>query len=356
MKLINGYLFKSVILGVIMALIVLVALDVLMAFIYQYNSHVRGDFGIVEVILYILYTIPRRIYDYFPTSMLLGGLLSLGAMATHSELIAIRAAGVPVKGIAQSVLFAGATLMLLVVILGEFVAPVAEERAESMKVSAQTGSLVSMGRTRLWIRDGNRFVGIRQVLPGFNLRGITVFDLTDDMRVESSVSARSASYDEENNQWILSKVRQATEVDKGIQYEDFERLELERLLSPDLFKVVVVSPEKMSAMSLFRYVEYLKANGLDASHYEMAFWLRFTTPISSLIMLLIALPFVFSSQRSGGFGQRLFFGILIGVVFFLFNRMLNHIGLVYGLPPALSASLPLLAFSFAAFWALKRIR
>ena len=183
-----------------------------------------------------------------------------------------------------------------------------------------------------------------------------LFDLTDDLRVASSVSADSATFDEDNQHWILSGVKQSTELDQGIRYESFDEMKIERLLSPDLFKVVVVSPEKMSAMSLYRYVDYLKNNGLDASHYEMAFWLRFTTPASSLIMLLISLPFVFSSQRSGGFGQRLFIGILIGVSFFLFNRMLNHMGLVYGLPPVLSASLPLIVFSFAAFWALRRIR
>jgi lipopolysaccharide export system permease protein len=112
----------------------------------------------------------------------------------------------------------------------------------------------------------------------------------------------------------------------------------------------------MSALSLWRYMRYLQENNLDAARYELAFWVRFTTPLSSIVMLLIALPFVFSSQRAGGFGQRLFVGIIIGVSFFLLNRMLNHVGLVYGLPPLLSATFPLIMFMGAAIWALKRIR
>lgn len=356
MRILNGYLSRNVALGVVSALLVLASLDALMAFIYEYNSQSKGDFGLAQVLWYIFLTLPRRMYDFFPTAMLLGGLLSLGAMATHSELIAIRASGVPISKIVRSVLSAGLVLMLLAIAVGELLAPVGDEKAESMKVAAQTGSLLSTGKTRLWVREGNNFIGIREVLPGLNLQGVSIYELNQDMQVKSAVYAPRASYSKQSDEWMLFDVRKAIQDGLNINYEHHDEYKIKRLLSPELFSVVVVSPEKMSAYSLSKYVQYLHQNNLDAARYELAFWVRFTTPLSSLVMLLIAMPFVFSSQRSGGFGQRLFFGILIGVGFYMFNRMLNHMGLVYGLPPFLSASLPLLVFMAVAVIALRRIR
>ena len=356
MRILNNYLSRNVAIGVLMALIVLSSLDALMAFIYEYNSQARGDFGLVQVLWYIVLTLPRRMYDFFPTAMLLGGLLSLGGMATHSELTAIRAAGVPIYGIVRSVLRAGLIMMLAAIAVGEFVAPLGDEKAESMKVAAQTGSLLSTGHTRLWVREGRNFIGIREVLPDLHLQGVSIYELDDNMKVTSAIYAPRASYNKNADEWMLYDVRKVVQQGVDIEYEHYDKYKVKRLLSPELFNVVVVSPEKMSALSLSQYVKYLSDNNLDASRYELAFWVRFTTPLSSLVMLLIAMPFVFSSQRSGGFGQNLFIGILVGIIFFIVNRMLNHMGLVYGLPPFLSASLPLLMFMGAAVLALRRIR
>ena len=73
-------------------------------------------------------------------------------------------------------------------------------------------------------------------------------------------------------------------------------------------------------------------------------------------MLIIAAPFVFGFQRNAGAGQRIFIGILIGIVFFLFNRILGNMGIVYGIPPLLAATLPLLLFLAGGLWMLRRVR
>ena len=61
-------------------------------------------------------------------------------------------------------------------------------------------------------------------------------------------------------------------------------------------------------------------------------------------------------QRSAGAGQQIFIGVLIGLAFFLANRFLNNAGVVYGLPPAVSALAPVLAFLALGLWGLRRVR
>jgi lipopolysaccharide export system permease protein len=88
----------------------------------------------------------------------------------------------------------------------------------------------------------------------------------------------------------------------------------------------------------------------------LAFWTKIVAPLANLAMLFIAMPFAFSQQRSISTGQRLVIGILIGLLFYLFNRLLGNVVLLYGLPPLLGACLPMLVLYSIGFWALSRVR
>lgn len=357
MRLLDRYLVRQVLVGCVLALLALLLLDAIMAFIYEATSHDDPNFGAVEAFLYVLYTLPRRLYEYFPTGVLIGGMLSLGALASHSELIAMRAAGVSVNRIARSALKAGVLLMVAIFLVGEFVAPVAERRAEAVKLGDRAAVVVSGGGKGLWFREGDHFIRVHEVLPDRHLRGLRSWTVTPDSgRVVENLSAARAWYDAASDEWVLEQVVQSRWQDDRVRVERHVRQRLPNLLDPQLFRVLSLKPEYMSVRDLARYARYLRDNHLDDSRYRLAFWTRFTTPLSSLVMLMVALPFVFSSRRSGGFGQQLFLGIVIGVVFFLLNRMLNHVGLVYHLPPLLAATLPLLMFAALAVWGLRRVR
>jgi lipopolysaccharide export system permease protein len=73
-------------------------------------------------------------------------------------------------------------------------------------------------------------------------------------------------------------------------------------------------------------------------------------------MLMIAMPLVFATTpRSGGAGQRVMIAILIGVVYFVVNRSINHLGLALDAPPLLSASLPLVLVAIVSVLFLRRV-
>ncbi|RMG57069.1 MAG: LPS export ABC transporter permease LptG [Gammaproteobacteria bacterium] len=357
MRLLDRYLVRQVLTGCLLALLALLLLDAVMAFIYEATSHDDPRFGAYQAFLYVLYTLPRRLYEYFPTGILIGGMLSLGALAAHSELIAMRAAGVSINRIARSALKAGVLLMLAVFLVGEFVAPVAERKADGIKLGDRAAVVKGAEGRGLWFRQGNDFIRIREILPERVLQGVHTWTIDPEQgRVIANLRAARAHYMPTKDAWVLEGVVESRWQGERLVISRHPRLQVANLLDPQLFRVLTLRPENMSLRDLSRYTRYLKQNHLDAARYELAFWTRFSTPLSSLVMLMVALPFVFSSRRSGGFGQQLFLGIVIGIVFFLLNRMLNHVGLVYHLPPVLAAFLPLLLFAGAAGWALRRIR
>ncbi|MDX1656442.1 MAG: LptF/LptG family permease, partial [Candidatus Competibacteraceae bacterium] len=112
----------------------------------------------------------------------------------------------------------------------------------------------------------------------------------------------------------------------------------------------------LSLRELLVYINYLKSNGLEPGPHQLAFWTKALGPISSLAMLFIAMPFVFAPQRTTTAGQRLVVGIFLGLLFYLGNRMLGNLVLLYGYPPLVAALLPSLLFFGAGTIALGRMR
>lgn len=352
MKILDRYIGTSVILGTLGALLFLVSLDVVFALISEIQDIGRSGRTALQAAYITLLTTPRRIYEFFPSAVLLGTLLSLGNLAAHSELVVIRAVGVSRNQIILSVLKAGVLMMIVSVLLGELVAPVSEQQAQNLRKVGDSQRLTLKTADGLWAKDGNRFLNVRDVFPDLRLARIRVYEFDEQRRLVKATYAESATY--QNKRWLLKGLRHSKISEDAVETSVAGEEEWDRLLAPELFSVIVVKPEQMSAWKLFRYVNYMKENGLDAGRYELAFWTRFTTPLSSLVLLLLAIPFAFGSIRSGGIGQRLFIGILIGVTAFLVNRLLNNVSLVYGLPPILGAALPLLLFTGVALFAIRR--
>ena len=74
-------------------------------------------------------------------------------------------------------------------------------------------------------------------------------------------------------------------------------------------------------------------------------------------MLMIAMPIVFATTpRSGGAGQRVMLAVVIGIVYFVINRSVNHLGLAMNIMPVISASLPLIVVVLVSLYYLKKVR
>lgn len=349
----DRYLGGAVIRGALLALLVLASLSAFFTLLAELGD-LRNDYDLAKAALYVLLTLPRRVYEMFPTAVLLGGLMSLGALAANSELMVMRAAGVSVTRITLAVLQGGLVLAVIAALLGEVVAPPGEKYAQAMRSAAQTGYITLQSDNGFWARDGDHFVQIRRVLPGAQLRDVTIYQLDDQLRVRNVTHATSGSYVDDG--WRLENVRQSQIGADGVTTRRLESMQWRSLLRPGLLEVLAVKPEDLAASALTRYIAYLEENNLSSERYRLAFWVKVVTPFSALVMLLIAIPFVFGSLRSAHAGTRLLVGVLLGMGFYLANQALNQVGLVYGLPPLLSALTPTVVFAVGGLYAVARTR
>ncbi|MDH3980611.1 MAG: LPS export ABC transporter permease LptG [Gammaproteobacteria bacterium] len=353
MKLIDRYIANTVVSGTLIALLVVVGLDVFFNVIDQIESLGKGGYTMTTMLQYVALTTPQSLYELFPMAALLGCLMGMGALAANSELTAMRASGVSIWRIVRSVMQVGVLMLVVAVFVGEVIAPVAEQYGQHLRVAATDRGVSFLGSRGLWVRDDTRFINARRVLDQSSLADLTVYEFDDASRLKEATHATHALFRE--GRWTLHGVRQSAFSDVGVTVSHAETLAWPSLLTPDLLGIVMLKPKNMSATDIDQLVDYLDENGLDTRQYRFAFWGRFMTPISSLVMLFISVPFVFSSLRSVSAGQRIFIGVMVGFGFYILSQVASQMGQVYGLPPLAAMLVPNTIFVLLGIHAIRRL-
>lgn len=348
----DRYLARQVIGPSLLVVLLLVALSAFLLLLGQLDN-LDGDYGLPQALQFVALSVPQQMYELFPMAVLLGALIGLGQLASSNELMVMRAAGISVLRLGRGAMLGAVVIAVLAFAIGEFVAPPAEQYAGAMKNYARLQRVSLLGTSGVWARDGERFVNVRQMLREDELRGVLVYTLDDD-GLQSVLQAREASATADG--WQLRNISVTRFEESGVTTENISHAAWDTLLNPSLLRLFVVEPDTLSMQGLSRYIDYLQRNGLDARRYQQAFWIKIVAPVSVLVMVLLAVPFVFGPMRSVGQGQRVIFGVLIGVGFYVFNLTLGQSGLVFGLNPFVSAWLPTALFALGSVIALMRVR
>jgi len=354
MKIVDRYIWMSTLQGLLIAWAALVILDVFFAFIGEVGK-TDDSYSTAQAIIYLVYTLPARFYEFFPTGVLIGTLLGLGNLSANSEFIAMRAAGISIGQIIYSVLKLGLLLAVTIFIVGEWLVPAADLQARNFKAHLNNKNIVLVGGSGLWVKNNNSIIHIGQVISKEQLSDISIYSFKDNHTGLKSLTS-STSATATTNGWDLKKVKKNDFEEDHIIKSSEESLFVKGFLNSSILDVATVEPSQLSSAALRKVIKYQKDNDLKADKYEIIFWKRYSVPLSALVMLLLAMPFLFGSERGGGAGQRVFIGLIVGIVFFLLNRMVNELGVVYGFSPVISAFLPAFIFLLIGLLAISRLR
>lgn len=353
MKTLDRYLAVHVIWGTLLTLCVLLALFTFIALVEELGDVGKGDYTVVRAFEYMMLTLPQRAFLLFPFAALVGTLIGLGTLSSSSELTVMRASGMSAARISGAVLSAGLVLAILSMLIGEFLAPFTERLANERRSVAISSRIDLNTNYGFWVRDGSSFVNIRRALPGNRAKNIYIYEFDADKQLRVATFARKAHYEE--GRWMLEGVRQSSILEYRVRSQKMEKAVWKSSFKPDLVDVVSVKPESLSVTGLYRYMDYLRANGLNTARFELAFWTKIVYPVATVVMIFFALPIVLGILGSAGVGQRILFGSMVGMVFHVVNQISGDIGLVYGFSPIISAVTPTLVFFAIGVAMMRRI-
>lgn len=352
----DSYIASAVLGSVLLTWGILLGLDVVLAFASEMGNVGKGAYTINHAIAVTGLSIPSRAYGLYPTAAVIGMLLGLGQLAATSELTVLRALGLSRPRLAVSVLALLALITVVMVINGETLAPWGDERAQTIKSVRHSDMAVSR-YSGLWAREGGMFLNARggeQKRRGgeswLELRGVRLFEFGEDGRLHSIANVDMAEH--RAGYWLLHGVERTRFDAKAVQRG---RVELERWdsrLDESVLASSITKPGNMSSAELHDSIEYRRRNNLESGDFENVYWGRWFYPFNVLALCLAAMPFAFGSLRSGGYGKRVFVGIVFALGFWMLQLIFSKLAgiyrfdfrIAYALPPLIMLTISYLMF------------
>jgi lipopolysaccharide export system permease protein len=332
----------------------LLAIQTFVAFVSQIDEIGQGDFGYRDLIAYTLWLAPSGLYVMLPIIAMLGTLMGMGALASQSELTAMRAAGVSLLRLGRATLLGGAVLGAICFAIGDYLAPRGQIEADTLMTEAQSGMRTGVGGKPVWLREGDRIFHIRNLVAEDHIALVEIYTLGPDLNLKAAMTVEEGRY--RDGAWHFSGVRRTEFGASNARVVEEAELDWQGTLSPEVLRLFVLQAEALSSAGLVRLVAYLDENGLDSSSYTMALARKVVAPLTVMAMMLFAIPFVLGPLRHTGAGQRLFIGVLVGLVFYVINEVSANSGQLYGWHPLVAAGAPTLAFALIGLWRLSRVR
>ncbi|HAJ74851.1 MAG: LPS export ABC transporter permease LptG [Gammaproteobacteria bacterium] len=357
MNLLDRHVRIAVLLSIAIVLGIIVSLDLIFSLIDELGES-GVDYTVGNALLYVALTTPTSIYELLPFAALGGTIFGLGVLASNNELVVMQTAGVHKWRIVLAVLKPALLVMVLGLLLGEYASPALEQVANSNKAIQLSGSSSINSETGTWHKIGNDFIHINAIAPGgVQLYGVSRYTANDDRQLISASFTESAQYIEDGDgaYWRMNNVRQSRFFGSRISTTSYSQENWTADLSPQLLSLLLVEPGNQSISGLYRFARFFQTEGLDSSIYFLAFWKKLLQPLSTLVLVVLAISFVFGPLREATMGYRIFIALGIGLAFTTIQRMMEPVSLIYGLSPLMAVLTPILLSACLGLLLMRRV-
>ncbi len=347
LKVYERYLAREIYGGTALVLAAFLMLFAFFDLIHEIEDIGKGGYQFQHAVGFVLLTLPGRIYELLPIAVLIGSLYALTLLARHSEITVLRTSGLSTRVLLVSLSKLGMAFVVLIFLVGEFVAPPAEHAAQQLRLKAKSSMVAQEFRSGLWVKDETSFVNVQDVLPDTRLRGVRIYEFDKQHQLLAISDAENGEYLPPDS-WRLGNVVQTRFEQNQAQVIHLPSLVWRSALSPNILSVLMVVPERMSFVNLYRYIQHLDENQQKTQRYRIALWKKLVYPLAALVMMALALPFAYMQDRMGAVSIKVFAGIMLGITFHMLNGLFSSLGAINDWMPFYSAITPSAIFLLAA--------
>lgn len=339
---IKRYIIRTVLQSMLMVTLFLLALQFFILLVNELDDIGTGGYTVFDALQYVFLRVPFEVYNFSPIACLMGALVGLGLLSSNNELVVARMAGLSQTQIILTVLQLGFVVLLGLSVVGESWVPKLLAFAETQKVLLKSGGQAIKTQHGIWLKEKNNFIYIAKARGDHTLAGVIQYQFDGNGRIVLTRSIAQAHF--VDNAWQLKRVTTSTVTDKGTEVSKAKNMIWGLALSPQRISVSERSMDEMSLRQLWYYIDLQKRQQVPVKAYEMNFWHRLFQPLSAMVMMLLALPFIFGSLRDKTMGYRVMMGTLAGFFFYILNRVVMSVGLIYRLEPLWITLAPTLFF------------
>jgi len=301
-----------------------------------------------EVLGYYLDYLPHILYLISPISILLASVFSIGNLARNLELVALRAAGIPVTRIIGPILLFGALLSAFMYWFEDRVLPDANHRryeiSEPRSQDGESGGDPLEKFNYLYTASDGLVLYFDFYTGHKNSgQGVTVIRQPRHGQIQTRIDARSLAWVKDH--WVLRDGMRRDFKDGKLTAKAFAETRFPEF--KDVPKDLLDDrsyPEEMGLKELDRRIAILKRSGENPRVLETEKLFRFSSSLVSLFMALIGAAMSVNTLKTGLARN---FGIALLITFLYYVAL--RLGLVMGengtLSPMIGAWLGNLLFA-----------
>lgn len=366
-KKLANYVRLHAVFAMLSATVLLWALNVSLAFLSELDN-LKAGYGFFDALRYILWRSPQYLYEFLPMATLVGAVVGLGNLASHSELTVMRAAGVSLYRIVSWVVQAVVMLVLLALLLSQYVLPYTNAKAKLTKHPESKALLSEVNG--FWTKQqalpqsatpanppaSSQLVYVDYANADGNILKLTAWQIDAKDRIQEVMTAKAGKY-QQQNQWLLDDVSVLSiKENGGSMRTQYKQLTKTLPLQPQYIYLMTRPVDDLSISDLYTYNHYLSEQGKASAEHKLAFWQKLLSPLAFLSLVLIACSFVFGSLRQQSMGLRIVIAILCGLVFRYVQNLTAYMGLVYPVSPLWFVVLPIILSAMLGIFLLNRKR
>lgn len=353
MKLLEYHIAKVVLSAIALVTLMLVGLEFFILFIEQLEDLGKVNFGILQAIIYIFLQVPYAVYLFFPLSSLLGSLIGLGLLANNRELIAMQAAGVSVGQVTWAVSKAAFIVIIIIAIIGDAIVPKLIHYANEQKMRALSkGHLLT--KQGIWLRSNNDFILIGTILADSSLKNVYQFHFDANHHLSTTRQIATAIYS--NNAWQAFNVTETIINKVNTVTNNIAAMPWPVSINPHILFMKSNTPDEMTLVELHQYLQSEKHQHLNNWRYELVYWHRLIEPLTTIVMIMLAIPFIFGPLRSSTMNTKILTGASVGFGFHIINRFFSSMSPVLHWPVEVVAVAPTILFTLLGFYLLRKVR
>jgi LPS export ABC transporter permease LptG len=339
----------------------LLALFYIASFIDLSDHLFTGRTTAFDVLRYLWWASPRFTYYVVPLAVLMGALVTIGALTKNTELVVMKACGISLYRAAAPLLILALIGSVILLGLEEGVLAASNRRADAINNTIRGRFPTTNDLNRRWVTANNG--NIYQYLyfePGRNrLNALSIYEFGKDP--SKLVRRRYFSYatfpgDREAKGQVMWQGGKGWErvFEPRDDFTPFSQ-QVVAMEGPGYFAAERPDEQYMSYRQLSEHVTSLRAGGFDVVPYVVALHRKIAFPFVTLIMALIAVPFAVTTGKRGamyGIGA----GIVLAILYWTAISVFGAVGAGGLMAPALAAWAPNIIFGCAAMYLLLTVR
>jgi len=351
MKIFEIYLLRQLVKNSTIVIIILTSIFCIFNLLSEIDEIGLKSYTFGAAIIFTISKIPEVLSQVFISGILIGSIISIGIMGENRELLVLGSGHISNKNIAVKFVKYGFVISFFLLIFIEIFSPSMITLGEKFKAGKLEKSYEVDTGNNFWLKKGTKYINIGENFLPRDLKSVLVVDT--DKKILSLSKSNSA----ELNGSIL--VQNNAEI-----YEEIIENNLSKIIEKPRVNMLTeldiesdfLKPEQKNSniINLFKKIYSDNKFGLNTKLSETELYSRILKPIYLVIILLLALPYVFKFSRTQSISKKIFFGVLIGLVFNLFLKFFNVISMKLSIDTSLFFSMLILLLLLISIFSFQR--